>query len=785
MLPGALFAFGAWLLQQQAGLPSLGVLFLLLPLMAGWRHWRGSRSDSVRALGRLSLLLACLCAGFGWAALQASWRLADELPAHWEGRDLRIAGTVRGMPERTPTGWRFGVQVRHALTPGAHVPARIQVSLADDAVEPVAASLPPVDAGERIVFTARLKRPHGTSNPHGFDVEAWLLERGIRATGYVRTGEPFVREGLEAGDPLAAVDRWRAAVRSRLLEAVPESRFAGVLVALAIGDQQGIAREQWDVYTRTGVGHLISISGLHITMLASVASLLATRLWRRSQRLTQRLPAQDAGAWSGLATGLAYALVAGFAIPAQRTAWMLATVVVAGRLRIHLDRWDILGVALLVVVLADSMAVLAPGFWLSFGAVGLLMFSAEENARPRRWWERWLRAQWAMFLGLAPLAVGLFQQVSMVAPLANAVAIPVVSFAVVPLSLLAAVSPWPWPAELAAGILSMLHRALEALSALPWASHVQHAPQPWALALAAGGAVWLLLPRGFPSRGLGLLALMPLVAMRPDPLPHGEAAVTMLDVGQGLAVVVRTRQHTLLFDTGPAWSAEADSASRIVLPYLRGEGVERLDALIVSHDDRDHTGGLASVLRGQKVGWLLTSLPPDHPALKGGPAATSCLAGQRWQWDGVGFRMLHPLARDAGRAGRDNARSCVLRIDAGGASVLITADIERDSEAALLAAGAPLAATILVVPHHGSATSSTEAFLDAVRPAWGWIPAGYRNRFGHPHADVVSRYRHRAVRLLRSDASGAVSARLAPDGVRVEAWRARRQRYWHDPPPSS
>jgi competence protein ComEC len=199
---------------------------------------------------------------------------------------------------------------------------------------------------------------------------------------------------------------------------------------------------------------------------------------------------------------------------------MLATVVVAGRLRIHLDRWDILGVALLVVVLVDSMAVLAPGFWLSFGAVGLLMFSGGENVGPRRWWERWLRAQWAMFLGLAPLAVGLFQQVSIVAPVANAVAIPVVSFAVVPLSLLAAVSPWPWPAELAAGILSMLHRALEALSALPWASHVQHAPQPWALALAAGGAVWLLLPRGFPSRGLGLLALVPTpcrMARRPSP----------------------------------------------------------------------------------------------------------------------------------------------------------------------------------------------------------------------------------------------------------------------------
>jgi competence protein ComEC len=779
-----LFALGAWLLQQQSALPSLGVLFLLLPLLAGWRHWSRARSDSLRVLGRLSLLLACVCAGFGWAVVQASWRLADELPLHWEGRDLRIAGTVRGMPERTQAGWRIVVQVRHALTPGAHVPARIQVSLADDSFEPVPGTLPPVEAGERIVFTARLKRPHGTWNPHGFDFEAWLLERGIRATGYVRTGEPFLREGLAPADPLAAVDRWRAVVRSRLLDAVPDSGFGGVLVALAIGDQQGIGRDQWDVYTRTGVGHLISISGLHITMLASVASLVAVRLWRRSQRLTRTLPAQDAGAWIGLATGVGYALVAGFAIPAQRTAWMLATVVVAARLRIHLNRWDILGLALLVVVLVDSMAVLAPGFWLSFGAVALLMFGGEENAGPRRWWKQWLHAQWAMFLGLAPLAVGLFQQVSIVAPLANAVAIPVVSFAVVPLSLLAAISPWPWPAELAVGILSLLHRALEMLSSLPWASHVQHAPAPWALLMAASGAVWLLLPRGFPSRWLGLLALLPLVALRPAPLPEGEASVTLLDVGQGLAVVVRTRQHTLLFDTGPAWSAEADSASRIVLPYLRGEGVERLDALVVSHDDRDHTGGLGTVLRGQRVGWLLTSLPPSHPGLRGGPGATPCVAGQRWRWDGVGFRMLHPLAGAAGRVRRDNARSCVLRVDAGAASVLITADIERDGEAALLATGAPLAASILVVPHHGSATSSTDAFLDAVRPTWGWIPVGYRNRFGHPHADVVSRYRHRAVRLLRTDASGAVSARLAPDGVRVESWRAQRQRYWHDPPPS-
>ncbi|MBL8534125.1 MAG: DNA internalization-related competence protein ComEC/Rec2 [Betaproteobacteria bacterium] len=781
MGPAALFAAGAWLLQQQPRLPSLAAVSILVPLLLCARYWWNASPAALRIASRLALGLACFAAGFYWAAAYGGWRLADELPARWEGRDVRLRGTVTGLPERTASGWRFGVETERVITPDAEVPHRLLITLMDDPAEPAVTTEPPVEAGERIVFTARLRRPHGTYNPHGFDFEGWLLERGFRATGYVRTGEPFSRERPVPWQFSGGIDRWRASLRSHLLAAVPESAFAGVLVALAIGDQQAITAEQWQVYTRTGVNHLMSISGLHITMLGAVAGFAVSRLWRRSSRLVRALPAVDAGAWAGLATAFGYAMLSGFAVPAQRTLWMLATAVIAGRLRMRVTPWDTLGLALAVVVAADPMAVISPGFWLSFGAVAWLMFAGGREERSTPAAHRWSRAQWALFLGLTPLLVAMFQQVSIVGPLANAFAIPLVSLAVVPLTLAATVLPWSGPAQLAAWLLDWLHTALSTIAAWSWAQYVQPAPPAWTVPLACAGALWLLLPRGFPSRWVGVLAFLPLVAFRPDPLPEEEALVTMLDVGQGLAVLVRTRDQALLFDTGPGWSAEADSASRVILPYLRGEGIDRLGALVVSHDDRDHTGGARSLVRGMAIDSVLTSLPASSPALGSHPRVLKCVAGQSWTWSGVNFAMLYPSNPSPAATVRDNARSCVLRVEAGGRSVLVAADIERDAETEILRSGAALESTVLVVPHHGSATSSTPAFVAAVHPQSAWFAVGYRNRFGHPHPDVISRYREMGVTMARSDVSGAVTARLSRAGLEMQAWRRVARRYWHTP----
>jgi len=381
-------------------------------------------------------------------------------------------------------------------------------------------------------------------------------------------------------------------------------------------------------------------------------------------------------------------------------------------------------------------------------------------------------------VGLAPLMLVLFQQVSLVSPIANAFAIPLVSFVVTPLALIGAMLPFDWPLVLGHAILEAMMAALGWLAALPSAVWRQHAPLPWTVPLALIGIAWLLLPRGFPARWLGAALAAPMFAVLPPAPAAGELWVTVLDVGQGLAVIARTENHALLYDAGPAFSASADSGTRVVLPYLRGEGVARLDALVVSHDDRDHSGGAESVIDGMPVLALWSSLPEDHPLRSERAPHRACQAGSGWEWDGVAFEFLHPAA-PAGQGGRANNRSCVLRISAPGGRVLLAGDIERAAERELLLrVPGLLAADVLLVPHHGSATSSSAEFVEKVAPRYAVFTVGYRNRFGHPREDVIERYRGAGSALLRTDEAGAIEMRLAPGALRVETERDRSRRYW-------
>ena len=771
-LPILAFAAGVIALQIQPELP-VAWAFLLA----------GSALFGLGALWRSSLRLPFLMAaglllGFGWAAWRAELRLADELPIAMEGRDVEIVGIIAGLPQGFANGSRFEFDVERVATVGAAVPGRIMLSWYRGRGEGEA-ELPPLQPGERWRLTVRLKRPHSNANPGGFDYEAWLLERSIRATGYVRPG-PGERLNSMVWRLGYAVERLRDAVRSRFFAALPVDRYpqVGILVALAVGDQKAVNGELWSVFNRTGTTHLMSISGLHVTMVAALFGGLVGALWRRAPALAIRLPAQQAAiAAAGLAA-FAYALLAGFAVPAQRTLYML---LVAG-----LASWSgrivapsrVLALALLVVLLIDPWAVLAAGFWLSFGAVAALLYvGSAQLGQPVGWCERlrgWGMVQWAATLASLPVLLLVFQQFSLVSPLANALAIPVVSFVVTPLALLGALLSW-WP------ILALAHLVLEwLLRFLEWCAvwPVWQAPAPplWA-ALAAGlGVAVCLLPRGVPGRLLGVFLLLPALFWPVAKPTEGEAWIDVLDVGQGLATVVRTREHTLIYDPGPLYSAESDAGQRVVVPYLRWLGVNRIDTLVVTHRDTDHSGGTASVRAALPVGEILSSLPELGGQL--------CQAGQVWRWDGVDFAVLHPLevtaaVHEAKRA-KTNHASCVLKVSAGDHSMLLTSDIEAPDEAALLVReGVKLRSDILLVPHHGSRTSSTEIFLDAVGANEAIVPVGYRNRFGHPKADVMERYAARGVRVWRTDRDGALHVVLGEAAPPVPtAWRHEHARYW-------
>ena len=777
------FALGVFLLQQQPELPSLAWAVLLLPVLVAWR-WLSLRGAALAAALLANAIFGAT--GFFYAAAWAHWRLADRLPPQWEGVDLAVTGVVAGLPQPFEGGVRFDFDIEQVVPAAARLPRRAALSWYNGASREEFQDIASIRAGERWRFSVRLRRPHGSANPHGFDYESWLLQRAIGATGYVRPGGTLRLDDL-VPRPAYVIERMREILRERYWDSLPGYPYAGILIALAIGDQNAIDARLWQLFARTGVSHLMSISGLHVTMVASLFAALIHWLWRRSSALMLVLPARKASALAMFLAAFAYCLIAGFAVPAQRTVYMVGVVALALWANRIGSVSRVLCLALLVVLLLDPWAVLAPGFWLSFGAVAVILYVVTGRLRERHGLApgqslvQWGRVQWAITLALAPLLLVWFQQMSLVSPLANAVAIPLVSLVVTPLALAGSVLPLDFIPKLAHAAMAVQMWLLEWCAGLPLAVWQQHAPAAWTVALALAGIAWLLLPWGVPARWMGLPLLLPMFAVAP-PLPApGAAWITVLDVGQGLAVLVQTRRHALLYDTGPAYSPEADSGMRVILPYLRASGIADLDAMIVTHEDNDHAGGAVSVLSGLPVGVLYSSLPASHPALLAAPAyRLPCATGQGWDWDGVRFDLLHPTAGSYAIDGlKSNDRSCVLKITTAHGAALLTGDIEARSEQELLQrAPQALRADVLVVPHHGSNTSSTDEFIAAVRPRWAVFPTGYRNRLGHPKEEVVERYRSSGAQILRTDSAGAALVRLEHGTVAVQLYRELRRRYW-------
>jgi len=768
------FSIGIFWLQQQSALPA-AVWLWALPLIVTPFWLPGFERVWQKRARALAVFAVCIALGFAWAAWRAHLRMADALPAAWQGVDVRIEGVVASLPERDAHGERFDFRVEKVLTPGAQVPAHIRLSWPGPEWNGV--QIPQrLKAGERWQFTVRLKQPHGTSNPDGFDHEAWLLERNIRATGYVREKAGQEKQG-ESAYPFDLVQRLRERMRETIQQKLHGHPQAGVIAALVVGDQNAIPHANWRVYNRTGTSHLMSISGLHITLFATLMGGLVYAVWRRIPALVLRLPARQAALVCGWLAALAYTLLAGFQVPAQRTLFML-TVLVAG---LWLQRQprpaSLLLLALFVVLLLDPWAVLAAGFWLSFGAVAAMMWAVQGMIGRAGKITAWLRAQAAVTIALAPALLLLFHQVSLISPLANAFAIPVVSMGVVPLALAGLLAPPLLQA--AAWLMQGVDAMLQWLSAFGWAAWALPAPDMWAVVLALAGVGWLLLP-GLRARWLGGFMFLPLLFPPVSGPAPGSFEAEVLDVGQGTAILVRTAGHTLLYDTGPALG-DNDAGQQIVLPRLRALGVARLDGLVLTHDDLDHTGGAASVMRDMEPRWLLTSLPAGHALLK--RPFLPCVRGQHWQWDGVAFEILNPPDYAHAQPERsDNNKSCVLKIAQGSQSLLLTADAERIGELEMTERVADkLPATVLVAGHHGSKTSSIAEFVDAVRPQHVVFTMGWKNRFGHPHPSVVRRLAETGATLHRTDRQGWVRLTFAKDAVEIEHWRAQHRRYWQHP----
>ena len=685
---------------------------------------------------------AAACVGFFLAAHQVQLVLADRLPDNQDGSLAQLVGRIDSLVSEEPGRIRFMFALEK---PTQGMPSRIQLSWYRNSEMP--------RAGETWSLDAKLRSPRGYSNPGGFDYERWLFRQGIGATGYVRAGRKLHDRPVNVAGWLLAT---RASIARTLVSLVPAGIQRDLVLALVLGHKRGLSTAQREILAITGTSHLLAISGLHIGLVSGVVFWLvrfaAGLVWPGASRPAELL------AWGlCLAVGLFYACLAGLALPTRRALLMLCLFAGYKIFRLPLGGWQAWCLALGTVCVLDPLAVLGQDLWLSFGAVACIGLVMRGHRVPgnRRLLE-WGRVQLAISVGLAPVLASEYGQISLLAPLVNLLLVPWFGLAILPPLLLgvSCLAIWPvladWLISFQAGHLLLLWQGLEHL-AVVGAWRLSH-PGGLVLFLATLGSLLFLAPAGVPGRRLMLVCWLALLFPAGSTLEQGEFELTVLDVGQGLATVVRTAGHLLVYDTGPAY-AGSSAAIFTLIPYLRHQGVQGIDGLISSHNDLDHSGGREDVSLVMQPTWELSGEPM--------PGASPCEAGDEWLWDGVRFEILHP-GRNSGLQG--NPASCVLLVRSARGSVLLTGDIPKAAEKKIVELQSCLEVDVVVAPHHGSGTSSSAALVKATSPVWVVFAAGHGNRWGFPLKSVVNRWSSVGASTLTTGQTGAVTISFSGPG---------------------
>ncbi len=696
------------------------------------------------------------CLGFFWSLLYVHSIIKWSLPNNLVNKNITVIGYIASLPQQDQLHEKFLFKTDKAI---------LQLNWYGN--------YPKLTVGDKWHLTVKLKKPHETMNPGCFDYEEYLFQHKVRAVGYVVPDT--LNKYLSTDWRNETINRLRQYLSNKI-NCVLKSPLKGIIAALVVGDRNNITQQQWAVFRNTGTSHLVAISGLHIGLISSFIFLFLKFIWRRIPCLVLRLPASKAGSIGALIGALIYSAMAGFSVPTVRALVMIVVLMLMIFLNRNIRPWHAFFIALLLVVIVNPLSDLSAGFWLSFGAVAMLIYCFSGRLKGGRglWWN-WGHAQLVVILGLMPLCLLLFQQISLAAFFANIIAIPIMGFLIVPLSILGCILN-KWLLILAEKILGLLWLYLQWLAAQHWALWHHSVINYWILGTALIGILLIFAPRGFPGRWLGIIWILPLFFYKPIGPQQGDVWFTLLDVGQGLASVMRTQHHILIYDTGPKFSDNFDAGMAMVVPFLRSLGIRNIDIMVVSHGDNDHIGGAQSILAMLNVKRIITSVPNRFH----GQNAQYCRAGQNWQWDGINFQFLSP---EQNSELHGNDASCVLKITNGKNSILLTGDIEALTEHILLNKEKnKLKTNILVAPHHGSNSSSTKAFVKAVKPNYVLFPVGYLNRYGFPSKKVIARYRIIHANLFNTVDSGAITFKFngyktitAPNEYRKAAGR-----FWND-----
>jgi len=737
---------------------------------------------------KIIILLFWYSAGFIWATVIAYYSLSNKIPTELEGKDIVVTGVISTIPEKIGRRTRFELVLDSVIYKNKSYISPRKIRLNWYGKSPI---LKPDDKWQLVV---RLKKPFGYQNSGGFDYEAWMFQNKIDAKGYVRKSKLNIL--LQENKSWLSFTRARYELKQKIHK-INHSVYRSIILALLIGDKSEIKDKQWQVFRKTGTSHLIAISGLHIGLIAGLVFFMSRWLWGFYSNGVEIIPSPKVAALCAIVAAVIYSALAGFSLPTQRALIMLCVIMVSILFDIRAQSWKTLSIALLLVLVLSPFSVMNPGFWLSFCAVGIILyFSKMKNISELKFVSTlysWSLIQIVIAVGLIPFVLLFFGETSIISPIANFIIVPVFSFIVVPITFIAGCILFVSPTvsgllfSVVVFVLDKTWIFLEYLATLNFSTVRIDFLSNIAFVLACVGVTLIFLPKKFPAKYLTPIFFLPLLFFKPESPEFGTAKMTLLDVGQGLAVVIQTEHHVLVFDTGPRFSNSFNTGKTVVVPFLKSKGISQVNYLIISHGDNDHIGGVKSVVDLINVNSILTSVPTKVVAMIKSSnqkvPVELCNSDLQWHWDGVEFRFIHPSPQTTLK---DNDASCVLQISSGQNTILLTGDIEAKAEQEIvddseLNSGLNLLSTILVAPHHGSKTSSTQLFLDKVRPKYVLYAVGYRNRYRFP-ADVVSkRYKNLGAIEYSTSNNGAIVFILSAKEIKKpELYRESHRRFWHN-----
>jgi len=787
---------GVFLLTFFSHLPTLAMLsYFLITICAlyffSYRQCLFLSSSYTAALQQLFIFLISALVSFSYAAICATSVIETRLKAEFVAKDILVEGIIANIPQHQQDRWRFYLDVSTAkivdknnnVIQNIDLKGKLKLSWyhRNKSIQPI------LFAGQTWRIRVRLKQPNSFMNHGGFDYEKWLFSNKIKATGYVRES---IQNRLLDASPWYSLhyQRQKLANKIKQLSTSNTEKYnaaSAIITALAVASRDDISEQQWALFRQTGTSHLIAISGLHIGIVAGMGYFLTTIVWWLLPFLYQKIPVRIAGAFLAISFATLYALLAGFSLPTQRSLIMVIGVVIALVQRQQVQTFHIVSIALILILLLDPFALMSASFWLSFAAVVLILFYVKRQQRMPRF--SFFRLQLMLSLGMFPLTIFFFGSVALISPIANLIAIPWVALLIVPLILLAMLLLYIVPfvsailLQFASFNIDYLLALLTWLDALPFTVFEFRSLSTPLILLMMLSLLFLFLPKGFPARWLGLLLLLP-VFIKPPPSiqQQGIFKYTLLDVGQGLASVIETKHHVLIYDTGAKTGKRFDIGELVVLPFLQAKGIQKIDKMVISHSDIDHRGGAMALLKSITVNEVISS----NTEFLTGVNIKKCQAGQTWQWDKVTFEFIHPRSEEnfSGEKLSTNNQSCVLKISNQYHSLLLTGDIEKEAEVSLLKhQSTQLKAEVLLIPHHGSATSSTQAFIDAVKPTLALNSSGYYNKFKHPAEKVVQRYQHNKIAFYDTVTKGEIALLFPADKqpITVHSYREENLRFWY------